>query len=369
MLAGLVATQGEVLAALRALPAASDAPATARKIQFSKASTTLAANAIATLGLALGGRLGLPTDLAYFLPSGELTPFTWAAGSGGEKQEDASAPLLLVLLEGWVRRGAEPPVTNLFLDVRKGTKMLMEVEGVAEFCGLPDAIVARRYIESEEEAQPYTAAAAFSVDWKRRSVMAEKRSQVAAIAHVQALAMASAHDFTRGQPVFFTDLASGFRCWLVLNSTLYSLHGPDADLSLAQGVALMRYLLSCSADGDALAVEDQTLTTSIRHQREVGPRLPAHPAGGAGQGAGAPMPGGGPARGDTASVGAGRAATKLLGAVADSGSPESDDTTVGDDGVDVDFRTLAMSIANNLARGGGFSLEGWLSAADEPGSR
>ena len=297
------------------------------------------------------------------MPPGELTPFQWAMASGSEKQEDASAPSLLVLLENWVRRGVEPRVKNLFVDVRAAAPMQMEVEGVADFSGLPDAIVTRRNIESDDEARPYAAAAAFSVDWKRRSVMAEMRSQVAAIAHVQALVMASAHNYTHGQPVFFTDLASGFRCWLVLDSTLYCLHGPDADLSLAEGVALMRYLVMCSAVGDALAITDQTLT-SARYQREVGPRAPAPSAGGAGQGAGSPTSGGGPARGNNANVSVGRAAAKMLGAsaVVAKQSPESDDT-MGDDGVDVDFRTLALSIANDLSRGGGFSLEGWLSAA------
>ena len=330
-----------------------------RKVAFSKVSTTLAAAAMTAVSLGIGGRLALPPDLHLYMPSGELAPFEWATGGGGEKQEAASSPSLLVLLKRWVCDGAEPPVKNLFLDVRTGPQMRMEVEGVADFSGLPDAIVAGHCIESPEEAQPYTAAAAFSVDWKRRSVMAEQRSQVSAIAHVQALAMASTHDYIHGQPVFFTDLASGFRCWLIFDSKLYCLHGTDADLSLAQGVALMRYLLARSADGDALAVVGQTLA-SARKQREMGPRAPAPPAGGAGAAAATPAPGGSPAGGDVV----GLAATKSrgVGAVESEGGPESE-ATVGDDGVDVDFRTLALSIANDLARGGGFSLEGWLATA------
>ncbi len=39
-------------------------------------------------------------------------------------------------------------------------------------------------------------------------------------------------------------------------------------------------------------------------------------------------------------------------------SPESA-ATESDDGVEADFRTLAVSIAHDLARGGGVSLEGW----------
>jgi hypothetical protein len=340
-----------------------------RQVPFSKASTTLAAAAMTAVGLGIGGRLALPSDLPRYMPPGELAPFEWATGGGGEKQEAAASPTLLGLLEGWVRHGAEPPVTNLFLDVRTGPLMRMEVEGVADFTGLPDAIVAWHGIESPEEAQPYTAAAAFSVDWKRRSVMAGQRSQVAATARVQALAMASTRAYTRGQPVFFTDLATGFRCWLVLDSTLYCLHGADADLSLAQGVALMRYLLARSAHGDALCVVDHALSSSSsarEPQREVvGPRSPP-PAGGARRAAAAAAAAAQPALGGSAGgvVGGHAAATKSRGAGAlddGVGSPESEET-VGDDGVDVDPRTLALSIARDLARGGGFSFEDWLAS-------
>ena len=361
VLSGLAAGQGELLAAMRALAVVHHAPV--RQVPFSKASTTLAAAAMTAVGLGIGGRLALPADLPRYMPPGELAPFEWATGGGDEKQEAAASPTLLGLLEGWVRHGAEPPVTNLFLDVRTGPLMRMEVEGVADFTGLPDAIVAWRGIESPEEAQPYTAAAAFSVNWKRRSVMAGHRGQVAATARVQTLAMASTCAYTHGQPVFFTDLATGFRCWLVLDSKLYCLHGADADLSLAQGVALMRYLLARSAQGDALRVVDQALTSSAREQqREVGPRVPAPPVGGAGRAAAQPALGGS-AGGGGGGGGGGRAAaskSRGAGAVDDGlGSPESEDT-VGDDGVDVDFRTLALSIARDLARGGGFSLEDWL---------
>ena len=163
--------------------------------------------------------------------------------------------------------------------------------------------------------------------------------------------------------MFFTDLATGFRCWIVRNSSLYFFHDDagQVDLSLAEGVALMRYFIARAAES-ALAVSVSALT-AVRVTRKAGPREVQAPAGGAGSAAPVPSPAargpaGGPSGGGMA---AGRTATAKScggGSAATAGSPESE-ATVGDDGVDVDFRTLAVSIAHDLARGGGFSLVGW----------
>ena len=289
------------------------------------------------------------------MPATALDPFDWAGGRG-EKKEVEESPALLALLERWVKCDAEPPVRNLFLDVQAGPAMSMKVEGVADFSGVPDAIVVARGIGSPEEAEPFAASAVLTVDWKRRSAM-QSRGRIAAIGHVHALALASARGFSHGQPVFFTDLATGFRCWIVLNAGLYFFHddaGP-VDLSLAQGVALMRYFIARAAQGDAFAVSDSALTSV------PGPR--AAPAGGGGGTTSAPEPAGAPPTGGAfggSSAGAGSAPAKSRGGgtTASEESPESD-ATAGDDGVDVDFRTLAVSIAHDLARGGGFSLDGW----------
>jgi hypothetical protein len=239
--------------------------------------------------------------------------------------------------------------------------MSMQVEGVADFSGVPDAIVVARGIGSRSEAEPFAASAVLTVDWKRRSAM-QSRSRIAAIGHVHALALASARGFSDGQPVFFTDLATGFRCWIALNAKLYFFHddAEQADLSLAQGVALMRYFIARDAEGGALSVSGSVLT-SVGAPRGPGPRLA--PAGGGGGAAAAPElaqgpPTGGAFGGSAGGTGSAPAKSRGWGTAATEESPESA-ATEGDDGVDVDFRTLSVSIAHDLARGGGFSLVGW----------
>ena len=119
-----------------------------------------------------------------------------------------------------------------------------------------------------------------------------------------------------------------------------------------------RYFIARSAEGDALVVVDATLT-SDRATREAIPRA-AQPSGGAGSAAPEEGP---PAGGafESSAAGAGSAPAKLHGrcTAAMEKSPESAATESDDDGVDADFRTLAVSIAHDLARGGGVSLEGW----------
>ena len=167
-----------------------------RVVKFSEVTSTAAANAVSAVGVGLGGRLALPDGLDRFMPATALDPFDWAGGRG-EKKEVEESPALLALLERWVKCDAEPPVRNLFLDVQAGPAMSMQVEGVADFSGVPDAIVVARGIGSPEEAEPFAASAVLTVDWKRRSAM-QVRGRIAAIGHVHALALASTHNFTDG---------------------------------------------------------------------------------------------------------------------------------------------------------------------------
>jgi hypothetical protein len=334
-----------------------------KDVEFSKASSRVASEAIFSVGVGLGGLLALPDDLARFMPSvADLAPFQWSHGRG-EKRETDESGALLALLENWVKRDAVPPVPNVFLDVQAGPPMRMRVEGVANFSGVPDAIVVGHRIGSRDEAAPFAASAVFAVDWKRQSVM-QQRGRVAAIGHVHALAFASARDYSSGQPAFFTDLAAGFRCWIVLGSKLYFFHDDarQVDLSLAEGVALMRYCIACAADGAALGVSDSAALTCVR----ASPGSRATAAGGAGSAVPTPAPEAGPgggARDGKAGAGSAPAKSRGGGTTATDESPESEATT-GEDGVNADlgvaeFRAVAMSIAHDLARGGGFSLEGW----------
>ena len=345
--AAAAVSQGEIVNLLRSLVVQQ----AAKDVEFSKASSKVASDAISTVGVGLRGRLALPDGLGRFMPLvADLAPFEWTRDRG-EKRETEESATLLALLESWVKREAVPPVPNVFLDAQAGPLIQMQVEGVANFSGVPDAIVVRRRIGSRDEAVPFLASAVLTVDWKRRSVM-QQRGRVAAIGHVHALAFASARDYSSGQPVFFTDLASGFRCWIVLGSNLYFFHDDagKVDLSLAEGVALMRYFIACAADGADLDVSDSALIC-----------VRATAAGGAGSAAPMSAPEGGAtggASGGKAGVGSAPAKSRGGGTTATEESPESEATT-GDDGVDVDFHAVAVSIAHDLARGGGFSLDGW----------
>jgi hypothetical protein len=63
---------------------------------------------------------------------------------------------------------------------------------------------------------------------------------IIAVGRIQAIAFAEGGSAV---PVFLTDLAGGFRAWIVINSALYELHPPDRALTLAEGVALIRLFL------------------------------------------------------------------------------------------------------------------------------
>ena len=67
-----------------------------------------------------------------------------------------------------------------------------------------------------------------------------EESTITAIGRIQAMAFAAAG---RAVPVFFTDLVGGFRGWIVIGGRLFNLHPPERDLTLAEGVALIRLFL------------------------------------------------------------------------------------------------------------------------------
>ena len=232
-----------------------------RSVQFSKASPKLASQALDSLCLGTGGRLRLP-DLEQYMPSSALlTPYEW----GPRESENQASSRLLPLLKSWVVTDARPAVSNMFMDVQRlASNMPIElfVENVANFKGMPDMIVAGRAIGREEEASPTTSAAVVAVDWKTPAALS-KTSEIMAIGHVHALAFAQASSFLAGKPVFFTDLRSGFRSWIVLDSTLYYLHPDDRLLTLAEGVALIRYFLAAQGDGRVVSREAGSLVCAL----------------------------------------------------------------------------------------------------------
>ena len=317
----------------------------AKTVSFSKASPKLASQAMISLVIGTGGRLFLP-DLEHYMPAAaSLTPYEWGAR---ESETDASKQLL-PLLQSWVVTDARPPIPNLFLDVQGLASHMpieLHVESVAVFKGMPDMIVAARGVGFPGEASPTTSAAVVAVDWKTRTALS-KHSDIMAIGHVHALAFARASNFAVGKPVFFTDMHSGFRGWIVLDSSLYYLHPDDRPLTLAEGVALIRYFLAAQAGGLVASVEGGAL---VCVPRTLGagagdfsaPPSPAPPASSGGDGS----RGGSRAKGARRHKGGrGRTSGHIISRAA---SPEG-----GGSDLDEDFSTVVMSIAAAREEGGG----------------
>ena len=197
------------------------------------------------LDVAVMGRLRLP-DLSPYMPAAaNVNAYAW----GANEKETAASPHLLELLSAWVKFDAVPPIATSFFDVQH----------VGTFRGMPDAVAPRSAAGVAEELQPVFSSAVVSVGWKTPSAFANAGA-VASIGHIQAIAFASKR---KSVPVFFTDMVSGFRCWIVIGSGLYYLH-PGASLSLCEGVALMRYFLARSeVDGSTATVVDGALRVDI----------------------------------------------------------------------------------------------------------
>ena len=282
-------------------------------------------------------------------PAG-LVPFQW----NGVSEKLASAQLL-PLLRTWVTTDAPLSIPNRFLDVQpfaRHSPMLLPVDGVANFAGMPDMVVVRDTILREEEAMPISSTSVVAIDWKSPAAM-EAESKIAAIGHVQALAFARLRDFRIGQPVFMTDMFTGFRCWIVINQSLYFLHPEERDLNLAEGVALIRLFLARHAAGEVASISG----TGRRAVLVFGPpssegsaELP--PPCGAPASAAAPITSSTPTPGTGGKLdGRGKGHRSYSGLITREVSPDSDGSES-----DVDFETVVMSYAAALAEGGGFPL-------------
>jgi len=316
----------------------------AKSYQMSSVSRKHTQRVVSVCALGVGGRLQLP-DLGAFMPSAaSLQAFKW-----GVVGEEAASSDLRALLEGWVKSGAQPPIANLFYDARSHKRhepIEFDVEGVGTFKGVPDLVIAHRGIGLPEAMLPLVASAAVSVDWETPQAM-DKRASIAAIGEIHALAMAHAHDFVRGVPVFVTDLATGFRCWLVAAQSIWYLH-PDRDLTLAEGVALVRCFLSMDAAHLVPLVRDGSLVFV--------------PATGASAAAAPPSAGVPPPEVTAPSAATalpsvsgapswGKGSTRRAACVPPAGLASGH---VSPDRFDDDLGAVAAQIALELARGGGF---------------
>lgn len=253
-------------------------------LHMSKASMSQANATILALGLERGGCIKLP-NLAAYMPSPPLVGFAWRQG----QQERLASPRLLQMLDEWVKTGALPPVDNALLDVQSFESVEFEAEGVSHWTGKPDAIFARSGLGRRSELNPMAVSAAVAIDWKTPSAFADE-NKIEAIGLVQSIGFGSFRGFLYGAPVFITDLSKGFRGWWLLDHTIYTLHPTERDLTLEEGVALIRFFLAHDRGRELVVEKDRTITV---------PRPPsaAHPTSGSTAGS-AGGTGGGASRGD-----------------------------------------------------------------------
>ena len=333
-------------------------PSALPRTHFSAASSGLASRAVAGLGVRAAG--GLRVDVSAFLPpEGAVAPFDWT----GTRGERAASPALLTRLAAWVREGAAPPIANHFFDVQglaAADPLVLEVDGVAIFSGMVDAVAAAPEMVRREELAPISSSALACFDWKTPAAFAN-RGTVCAIAHVQALAFHSLCGARTMPPVFMTDLASGFRAWIVLGDALFYLHSGDhVDLTLREGVALVRLFLSRAREGATPRAVDGALAFAA-----ASPRVGVAVASGAAARGGGERDGAAPPLsfdGSAPCAAGGRAAcaaSNLSPPARADGDVENDSPETcagGDDGEDNSLETAMQQIAVALSRGGGFRI-------------
>ena len=226
---------------------------------FSSVSYRCVSRALSALNLGVGGNLLLP-DLSPYMPSLEsIRSYEW----GLNERESTASQNLLSLLATWVTFGAVPHIANQFFNVQSlASKNYMEmfVESVGTFRGMPDAIVPLSTIGTIHEIQPISSSTIVSIDWKTPTAFSSE-SKVNSIAHIQAIAFANLSQ--RSVPTFITDMSTGFKCWIVIDSKIYYLcHINGRCLSLAEGVALMRYFLVRS---EVIGSEAQNINGALSH--------------------------------------------------------------------------------------------------------
>ena len=338
---------------------------------FSKASLRRVADAQQALGIEALGTLEIP-GLEALARGGDFTAYAWARA----EPEAQAAPALRALLEEWVRRGL-PQRPRALIDVQglaSQYSLSVQVRGVGSFRGMPDAIFCHRGVRAIDQAIPIALSALVSVDWKRPAAMSETAS-IAAIGRIQAIAFAKAG---RAVPVFFTDLCSGFRGWIVVGGYLYELHPPERALTLPEGVALIRHFLKC---GDALqrpCVMDGVLIGGVGGGSEAGAgeggaaggggggggseagvevntACGSNASGGGGGGGGGGIVGGA-ARRVTLPFGSRRASGGGSGVFSPCGSASGDDDE--EDSPDTVFQRVAVSMAESFGLRVDFGLGG-----------
>ena len=187
------------------------------------------------------GGMDLP-PLAELTPAADsVQPYAWPAG----RSEAQASPQLLVLLERWVKINCSSAIRNVFTDVQgfaRHAPMEFVSLGVGKFKGVPDMVILHEGLTEDDTVSPLSNCVV-AVDWKRPSSFRDALNKPQGV--LQAVGFSQLLDSDVGPPVFFTDMTTGFRCWQVIGGELYFYRGTTgtSNLSLAEGVALIRYFL------------------------------------------------------------------------------------------------------------------------------
>lgn len=204
--------------------------------QFTKASSNAVKSLLQSLQI---------EQISFSLPSSlhlplHVAPFVW--GLQGEKD---AADALLTKLRVCVLALQPSVAEHHFMDVQSlaTTTPLRITQGeTAVFSGAPDVVILRERLDPRETVVPLSSCVV-SIDWKTPTAMAQHFS-IARIAAQQAIGFSRLHADGFSPPVFFTDLSTCFRCWLLIGHSLCVFKGAaGADLSLKEGVALIHYFL------------------------------------------------------------------------------------------------------------------------------
>jgi len=218
----------------------------------------------------------LPSNLADVGPVVHTEPFVWETRLK-KYSEDQASPTLRPRFVTWMRTGANPALDDVvFKPVERRNKVPLVAESdTMHYTGVPDLVVLRRGLD-EDTFSIWNDTAA-SMDWKTEERFADRHA-VAAQATMQVLGFAAQWNANCSPPVFFSDMATGVRCWIMVDGVLYTFHRAGKDLTLEQGVRLCRYFIA--NDGRLLDAD------MPRASRAPGPAT-----GGAGTGGGPFTPG------------------------------------------------------------------------------
>ena len=239
----VIAEQQRVLTdAINASLAEKSTPA----LSFSAASTSAVRNLATARGIHQEHRELSEQTLGRFLPHegffcGDFAPWTWAVGTTETSQSSA----LMVRLDAWVKASKRLNIACSFVDVQGFSAhcpLVIEEEGVGVFRGVPDWVA---LAAGNDDAPAPFVDCMLTVDFKTTDAMASSRhSAISAIACLQAIALSQWRDDGCSVPVFFTDMSTSFRCWMLFDGKLLAFHPSRGSLDLRHGVALMRYFLA-----------------------------------------------------------------------------------------------------------------------------